>query len=105
MEMNCSTYSQLVSLILDLMIGKWQGSCPTFGPTLSSMGRSSNYNIPVTNSLEFRDPSAPEAPVANVPAWPKWEDNDKHYLKLDLVPTLRTDYLVTWENPEAGNEA
>ena len=50
----------------------------------------------------FRNPAAPEAPLDKVPSWPHWEDMDKHYLKIDLTPSLRTDYLITWENPDAN---
>lgn len=54
------------------------------------------------NFVIYGDPASPEAPVDKVAAWPHWEDMDKHYLKLDLTPSLRTDYLVTWENPDAN---
>ena len=57
----------------------------------------------LVNLDTFRDPASPEAPLDKVPSWPHWEDTDKHYLKLDLEPSLRTDYLVTWENPDAND--
>ena len=54
------------------------------------------------NFVIHGDPATTEAPLDKVPAWPHWEDMDKHYLKLDLEPSLRTDYLLTWENPDAN---
>jgi len=54
------------------------------------------------NFVIYGNPSAPEAPIDKVPSWPHWEDMDKHYLKIDLTPSLRTDYLITWENPDAN---
>ena len=49
----------------------------------------------------YREPASPEAPVDKVPSWPHWEDLDKHFLKIDLLPSLLTDYIITWENPDA----
>ena len=49
----------------------------------------------------FRDPASPEEPIDKVPSWPHWEDLDKHFLNIDLVPSLLTDYIITWEDPDA----
>ena len=56
--------------------------------------------LPAVASI-FREPASAEDPVDKVPSWPFWEDLDKHFLNIDLVPTLLTDYIITWENPDA----
>lgn len=53
------------------------------------------------NFVIYGEPASPEAPVDKVPSWPHWEDLDKHFLKIDLLPSLLTDYIITWENPDA----
>jgi len=54
------------------------------------------------NFVIYGNPTPAESPVEKVANWPLWEDLDKHYLEIDETPTLRTDYLLTWENPDAN---
>jgi len=53
------------------------------------------------NFATYGNPIHSDHPLADIPQWPKWTDDNLQYLKIDVESSVRRDYVRTWSNPDA----